>query len=92
LNSGIKRILLTILTQGVILLLSIITGFVLPQKMGPEAYGYWQVYLFYLVYLNIFGLGFNDGIALFYGGHDYNKLPFETIRSEMRIFVGYLIG
>lgn len=90
-KSGIKKIFMTILTQGIILVLSIITGFVLPQKMGPEDYGYWQIYLFYVAYLNIFGLGYNDGIALFYGGYDYEKLPFKKIRSAMISMYIYLL-
>lgn len=80
----IKKLLITVISQGIILGLSVITGFVLPTKMGPENFGYWQVYLFYLAYLNLFGLGFNDGIALFYGGYYYDDLPFSRLRSSMR--------
>lgn len=80
----LKKLLITVVSQGIILGLSVITGFVLPSKMGPENFGYWQVYLFYLAYLNLFGLGYNDGIALFYGGYYYKNLPFEKLRSSMR--------
>lgn len=88
---GIKKVFFTIATQFIILILSVITGFILPQKMGPENFGYWQIYLFYLAYINVFGLGFNDGLALFYGGYEYNELPFKKIRSAMKIFYSYLI-
>ena len=53
--------------------------------MGPEEFGYWQIYLFYLGYLNLFGLGLNDGIGLFYGGYEYERLPFQRIRASMRV-------
>lgn len=86
----IKKLLITVVSQGIILGLSVITGFVLPERMGPESFGYWQIYLFYLTYINLFGLGFNDGIALFYGGYDYEKLPFERLRASMRIVYLYL--
>lgn len=85
-----KKIIFTILSQGLILGLSVISGFILPEKMGPENFGYWQIYLFYLAYVNLFGLGFNDGIALFYAGYDYKKLPFQKLRSSMRIVYAYL--
>ena len=88
-SPAIKKLLLTVLSQGIILGLSVITGFVLPERMGPENFGYWQIYLFYLTYLNLFGLGFNDGIALFYGGFYYDELPFEKLRSSMRIVYLY---
>ena len=90
-NSGINKIVMTVFTQAIILILSIITGFILPNKLGPEMYGYWQIYIFYLSYVNLFGLGFNDGIALFYSGYDYNKLPFERLRISIRLFLVYLV-
>jgi len=89
-HSGIKKIVATILIQVVILVMSFITGFILPKYMGPKMFGYWQIYLFYLAYLNLFGLGFNDGIALFYGGYRYKDLPFQQLQSSMRIFYIYL--
>lgn len=90
-RSGVKKIFMTVFTQAIILGISVITGFILPQKMGPDNYGYWQIYVFYLSYLNLFGLGFNDGLALFYGGYEYEDLPFKKIRSSMRLFYIYLI-
>lgn len=91
-RSGAKKILMSIFTQAIILVISVITGFILPQKMGPDNYGYWQIYVFYLSYLNLFGLGFNDGFALFYGGYEYENLPFKKIRSAMKIIYVYLIA
>lgn len=78
------------MTQAVILGLSFITGFILPKYMGPEKFGYWQIYIFYISFLNIFGLGFNDGFALFYGGYKYENLPFKRIRSSVRLLYLYL--
>lgn len=54
-------------------------------------FGYWQIYLFYLAYLNLFGLGFNDGIALYYGGYQYKDLPFKRMQNATRLFFIYLI-
>lgn len=90
-SQNIKKLLTAVISQGLILILSVITGFILPERMGPENFGYWQIYLFYLAYLNLFGLGFNDGIALYYGGYDYEKLPFEKLRSSIKIFSLYQI-
>ena len=90
-RTGTKKVVITVFTQAVILALSFITGFILPKIMGPEEFGYWQIYLFYLGYLNLFGLGLNDGIGLFYGGYEYERLPFQRIRASMRVFFIYLI-
>lgn len=91
-HSGIVKILLTLLTQAAIMALSVVTEFVLPNKMGSEMYGYWQIYLFYLSYIPLFGLGFNDGLTLFYGGKEYADLPYKKIRSAVRLFSVYLLA
>lgn len=90
-RTGTKKVITTVFTQVIILSLSFVTGFILPRIMGPEEFGYWQMYLFYLSYLNLFGLGLNDGIGLFYGGYEYSRLPFQRIRSSMRVFFLYLV-
>lgn len=79
------------LTQAIILILSLVSGFILPKYMGTKMFGYWQIYLFYLAYLNLFGLGFNDGIALYYGGYQYKDLPFKRLQNATRLFFIYLI-
>lgn len=85
-----RKIVVTIITQALILGISVVTGFIMPNRMGPQQFGYWQIYVFYFAYLNIFGLGFNDGISLYYGGYVYKDLPFERLRSAMRYFYVYL--
>jgi len=91
LHSGARQIFATVSTQAVILALSVFTGFLLPHKMGPESFGYWQSYIFYLSYLNLLGFGFNDGLNLYYAGYHTNELPKEKIRSAISIFSVYLI-
>ncbi len=91
-HSGVKKIILTFLVQGIVLLLSLVTGFLLPRMMGKADFGYWQIYIVYSSYLHLFGLGFNDGISLYYGGYDYKDLPFGRIRSAMRNMGVYLCG
>jgi O-antigen/teichoic acid export membrane protein len=85
-RDALLKISSAVLTQGIILLISVVTGFVMPAMMGTEMFGYWQIYMLYLAYLNIFGLGYNDGIALFYGGYAYEKLPFHRINSAAAVF------
>lgn len=86
-GSNIKSLAGTVASQGVILILAAVTGFVLPKAMGVEAYGYWQAYLFYLAYIPLFGLGFNDGLTLIYGGMEQSQLPLRKIRSAVRLIV-----
>ena len=80
-TSGIYKVLSTVGVQTVIVGLSFVTGLILPAKMGPEMYGYWQIFTLYFGYLNLFGLGYSDGMTLFYGGQEYKNLPFANIRG-----------
>ncbi len=85
LYAGINKIIYAMITQFFIVVCSLVIGFVLPKYMGSEQYGYWQIYYFYLNYINLATFGFNDGIALRYGGYDEDKLPLSKIRSAIWI-------
>lgn len=59
--------------------------------MGPEQYGYWQSFFFYVGYLNIIGLGFNDGLILNYAGKHRDQISYEKLRSAIRIMMCYCL-
>jgi O-antigen/teichoic acid export membrane protein len=81
-----NNILIVLGAQLLILIISITRSLVLPSFLSVESYGYWQVYLFYSAYVGVFALGFNDGIYLRYGDKDYADLPFEKLRTSIRIY------
>lgn len=89
-RNGIKNVLSAILSQGLILILSFVSGLILPKEMGPAAYGYWQSFLFYMSWLNLMGLGFNDGLVLHYGGDSFNSLPHQKLSSAIVVFYLYI--
>jgi O-antigen/teichoic acid export membrane protein len=81
-----KNTLYVLGAQFLILVISITRSLILPAFFSIESYGYWQIYLFYSAYVGIFAFGFNDGIYLRYGDKEYNELPFEKLRTSIRIF------
>lgn len=81
----IRRVGFTVITQGLLGVMTLFTGIILPKYMGPEQYGYLQQFTFYISYLNLLGLGFNDGLTLNYAGVKKENLPIERIRSAIRI-------
>ncbi len=91
-KSVLKNVLYVLGAQLVILFISVIRSFLLPAFLSIESYGYWQVYLFYSTYVGVFALGFNDGIYLRYGDKNYNELPFDRLRSAVRLYSVMLIG
>ena len=81
LKSSIKKIGFALIMHALILLCSLVTSLVVPKYMGTTQYGYWQIYYFYLNYINFVTLGYNDGLVLKYGGKKKEDLPIERIRS-----------
>ncbi len=84
-------IIYTVFSQGVLGAMSILTSIVLPKIMGPDQYGYFQKFAFYLMYINMLGIGFNDGITLIYAGKNNSDIPIMELRSAIRIHVIYSV-
>lgn len=93
-KSGIRKIWFAIITQALILVCSLVTSLVIPKYMGKETYGYWQIYYFYLNYINFITFGYNDGIVLKYGGVRKEELPIERIRrgNLLMLFSSMLVA
>lgn len=77
-NSKIKtNLFYAIVSQLVVLVISITTSLVLPKVLSIEYFGYWQLFLFYISYIGVTHLGVLDGIYLRLGG----KFPEEIDKS-----------
>ena len=80
-------------SQLIVLASGLIKALVVPVVLGVSDYGYWQIYVFYAVYVGVFTLGYNDGIYLKYGGYRFEDLPFPTLRgSNMAHLVLLVLG
>lgn len=92
LKSG-KRVLFTIFTQGLLSVAAIIMGFGLPKFLPIEEYSRWQVFYFYVAYVNYLQFGFNDGLILNFSGQKFEELPWHNIkRATIRIVLYQAIG
>ena len=90
-EKAIKNTKIAIVTQGLVLVTSLIKSFLIPLLVSVESFGYWQVYLLYLPYIGLFYFGFNDGIYLRYGSYDYDDIPKEKFRGAIKVFLLFLI-
>ena len=70
LSDALKNISYTFSANIIILLISGVLTLVVPKLLGPEEYGYWQLYVFYMSYVGLFHLGWCDGVYLRYGGRN----------------------
>lgn len=88
----IKNFSYTLSSNIIRLLISTLVILIVPKLISVEAYGYWQLYLFYSSYVGFFHLGWNDGIYLKYGGKNYNELDKKLFHSQFYLlFIFQLI-
>ncbi len=89
-----KKLFKTNLTYGVIaqaitFFVSCIVTFILPKVLGIIQFSYWQLFIFYTVYVCFFHFGIPDGIYLFYGGRSIDDLNIESISKQFRFMTAY---
>ncbi len=75
--------------QAISLLLSALTTLLLPRFLGVEAYGYWQLFLFYASYVGFFHFGLNDGVYLKFGGTPYRDMDKRSIGAQFRFGMAF---
>lgn len=83
--SVVKNLSYTIASNLISLLVSILVILIVPKLIGVEEYGYWQLYLFYSLYIGFMHFGWNDGIYLRYGGEEYNNLNKRLFFSQFHM-------
>lgn len=64
----VKNIFFAFLSNGITLLISFVMTLLLPKFLGVKAYGYYQLYIFYITYASIMCFGWAEGIYLRIGG------------------------
>lgn len=72
--SFVKNVSYTVSSNILSLFISAITVFIVPKLVGVDAYGYYQLYVFYISYVGVSYLGWCDGIYLRVGGKYYMEL------------------
>lgn len=79
------------LVQVVSLLTSFVVSLIVPKYIDILDYSYWQTYVLYSSYVSIFQFGLIDGFILKYSKYDYDELDKEEIRSQLQVFLAFLI-
>ncbi|MDB2116092.1 lipopolysaccharide biosynthesis protein [Clostridium paraputrificum] len=73
-------------SQIISLLSSFLISFLVPKFLGVKEFGYWQLFLFYVSYINISRIGIIDGIYLKIGGKDRKSLNSGLLKTEWLVF------
>ena len=76
-----------ILSNLLSFIVSTLTVLIIPRIIGAEAFGYWQVYLFYTLYIGFLHFGLIDGVYLRIGGFDYFKLKSNLLQVHFLVLL-----
>lgn len=87
-RSLIKNFSIAVIAQGIALVMSFLQSLVIPKLLVGDAYGYWQLFIFYSGYVGFFHLGLNDGIYLLEGGHTRNQIDKRSVNSQLLFSIG----
>lgn len=77
-----RKLIYNMLANIISLAVSVTIVLVAPKILDVAEYGYFQLYLFYSVYVGCMHLGCSDGIYLRYGGLTYGKLDKNKCYSQ----------
>lgn len=77
-----KNISYTVLSNLLILSVSVFLNLFIPKFIGVKEYSYWQLYIFYSGYIYLFHLGWVDGIYLQIGGEEYDDLDKSNLSTQ----------
>lgn len=77
--------------QLISLTLSVLLSLVVPKILDTEMYSYWQLFIFYSTYVNLFHFGISDGIYLRSGGKQYAALNHKLLGSQFYLAMSWQI-
>ena len=86
-----QNFIYVVLAQLISLLVSCSTNLILPKFISTTDFSYWQLFMFYTLYIPCLALGLNDGVYLRYGGKDKDELDYTAIKSQYVFGIVYQI-
>jgi O-antigen/teichoic acid export membrane protein len=80
-----KSTLQVIISNGLLLLAGLLSGFFVPKLLGVDDYGYFKTFTLYASYVTVLHFGLINGVFLKYGDKDLNELSPSRFRLYSRI-------
>ena len=81
-----KGIIYVFIANIINLLISLITGFVLPKIQSIETYANIKLFQLYITYIGVVSFGFADGMYLRLGGKDIDNVNKREVLEEFKTF------
>lgn len=77
-KSLVSKVSISTIANLFVMVVSVFTTLVFPKFLSLEAYSYWQLYVLYIGFVTILGLGLVEGVYLINGGKKFNSLDSST--------------
>lgn len=90
-NILISNLSYALLAQVVSLAASFAVQFFAPKVLSIAEYAYWQLFLFYVSYINISRIGIIDGLYLKLGGKERTELDGALLKTEWIVFLAFQV-
>lgn len=78
-----------IVAQLVVLISHGLGSLLLARALGPESFGYWQLFMLYTGYVALTTLGLNDGVYLHNNGKSFADMDGSAVFSQLWLGVAY---
>jgi hypothetical protein len=82
-SNFLKNVFYALGAQVISLTASILVSFIVPKLIDVSNYAFWQLFLFYVTYINISRLGYIDGLYLRLGGKKYDELDHNKLKENI---------
>ena len=84
----IRNISYSVIANLVSFLVGVTVVLLVPQLVGVEEYGYFQLFLFFISYVGFFHFGWADGVILRYAGEHWERLNRPRFASFLKSVFG----
>lgn len=81
-----KGIFHVFLANGINLVISLFSGFVIPKYLSVDTYAHIKLFQLYITYIGITHLGYSDGMYLRIGGKHIDNLNKKEVLEEFKTF------
>lgn len=86
-SSLLKNFSVAVISQGIAMLVSVVSSLLVPRVLSGEGFGYWQLFLFYATYVGFLSFGQIDGVYLIYGGITREEIDKRVINSQFIVAI-----
>ena len=88
-KSIIKNVIDLMISNIILLSISVLSSFITPLILGHDGYGYYRLFTLYISYVPLLHLGFIDGIFIRNAGKRFESISLKKFRTYSRFIISF---